>query len=242
MAATETEFNRNWDFLLAKCSTDKKRQYLQNSIFPLKDRWTRHHVTKQFNLGILSSQRSESGHSSMKVFLNRMPSLPDLLHHLEKWRAHLEDKTKYQEFRCKTTLDPRIESSLKDIESLISPFAIKCMLRDCESGSHDECRFDHYIKDILIQLMNLYFSNTCTFRVQYRLPCRHEVFRSIAERTSIDINSVDPRWHVPQSTVVSKKRAASAVDLDVIEDPRVTKPKGRPRKRPGRLPSAWEKK
>ena len=73
-----------------------------------------------------------------------MPSLPELLHHLEKWRAHLEEKSTFINFYSRTTRDPRILSVLRDVESRVSPFATTCIQAEyAYLKEREECRYDH---------------------------------------------------------------------------------------------------
>jgi hypothetical protein len=241
---TEAEFEKNWSSWIAQLDS-RAKSYLVRNLYPSRSKWADPWCRLNFNLGIRSTQRSESGHYSMKRMLKRILTLPDLLDHLEKWRRRLEAKSNYLTYdstRRRTTDVPAFAYLCRE---KITDFAWRVWRDEVEASQYGQT--------------TSCTRESCCFRANFDLPCRHEIAAGLAtsrDALVFDAMNISKRWLLTSSPASSSLKTTGIQDLvasmgetlvhgriqatlDQLQqeatyrahsgDPFMTQPKGRPR-------------
>ncbi len=97
LTTSEDIFETIWAQVQDTATTEKGKRYI-DELYGCRDQWAKCWTQKYRNLGIQSTQRAESGHSSFKYLMNKTLSLTEMLSHLQQWRKLWLKSSQMKEF------------------------------------------------------------------------------------------------------------------------------------------------
>jgi len=178
-----------------KALDDKEAEYIQGYYQPKEYQFCRAYTQTYMNLGVHTTQRSESNHHVLKARLHKnLPvsrAIQIILDQTQLLGREYDADINQQRRTTPRLLDFRAFSAVK---SQLTHYALeltsrewsatKQMADDIEEGKEEEFEFDPDIG----------CSFGCELPVRFGLPCRHWMYSSVVEDCPLPLSLFHPRW------------------------------------------------
>jgi len=239
-AKTEPDSDAAWLYLLKTFPLQVPAiDYLTTTYMPWRRHFMECFVTSNRNFGVRATSRTEGSHKEIKSYLfNTSADLSFILQRIEAMLRNQEEEYKQEEAR-QVTQQLREHKSytwLGDIRTRVSWKAQKLIVQQFRiynariTKAVNEARR----RPAWAQTEPL-DPSPCTgaFRIQFGLPCSHDILERLSENKPLNALDVDPHWHL------SFDLADPDYDGYIgIQDPLVVPRRGRPVVGTERIPAA----